>query len=651
MAVPPPSPAGASSGPLAGAPAARRGTGDGDPGTADLGQDQPGDERAAPTADRPRVRRMMPGGLLRRLPRQVVFTGKGGVGKTTLACAVGVALADRGQRVLLVSTDPASNLADTLGVHATGRPEPCPEVPGLDLLDIDPQAEAARHREALLAPVRELLPADALARAEEELSGSCTQEVAVFDRFSDLLAGDVGAEYDAVLYDTAPTGHTLRLLELPGAWTEFLDRGAGDPGCLGPLAGLEARRAVYRRALAALRDPTACALVLVARPAQPSLAEAARTLDELSALGVEGQALVLNGRWTGEHHDDALAAGLADEQARVRRALDGPLAALPRLELPLLDGDTTGPTRLRRLLDTTPRPSAAPRGEGRAIPLQAGFPRLQGLVDALAERPAGLVLVMGKGGVGKTSLAAAVALGLAERGRRVHLSTTDPANHLAQVLPEADGTLSVSAVDPAAAVAAHRAAVLERAAPRLDAEALALLEEDLRSPCTEEVAVFGAFAELVERADDEWVVLDTAPTGHTLLLLDATGAYERQRRRQPGAAQAGPSPLERLRDGDRTHVLLTTLAETTPVLEAERLEDDLARAGIRPWAWVLNQVLSAVPTQHPLLLARARAEAPLLRRVQQRARRWAAVPRQPVGPRGREELAAWSRPPQRAERR
>jgi arsenite-transporting ATPase len=218
---------------------------------------------------------------------------------------------------------------------------------------------------------------------------------------------------------------------------------------------------------------------------------------------------------------------------------------------------------------------------------------LGSLIDELAAVGHGVILAMGKGGVGKTTVAAAVAVALAERGFDVHLSTTDPAAHVAgTIAAEKIAGLTVGRIDPARETADYTAEVLQTAGGDLDAEGKALLEEDLRSPCTEEIAVFRAFAKAVSEGASSFVVLDTAPTGHTILLLDSALAYHREVTRQ--ASQMPDSVenlLPRLRDPEFTRVLVVTLPEATPVHEAAKLQQDLRRAEIEPFAWVINQSL------------------------------------------------------------
>ena len=584
------------------------------------------------------------GGLLAAPPRFLFFTGKGGVGKTSVASATAIALADRGRRVLLVSTDPASNLDEVLGVPLSAAPRAVPSVAGLEASNLDPLAAAAAYRERVVGPYRGVLPDSAVASIEEQLSGACTVEIAAFDEFTALLADPAAtASYDHVVFDTAPTGHTLRLLALPGAWSTFIDTNTLGTSCIGPLSGLAAAHDRYRAAVASLADTARTVLVLVSRPDRLALDEAARASAELAALGVTNQRLVLNGVFRAADSGDALAVALASRAAEALAALPAGLAGLERDEVPLVAWTPVGIAGLRALTaGVAPTEAAEP-----PIPV-AGTAALIELVGELAGRGRGLVLTMGKGGAGKTTLAAAIATELAAGGHAVELTTTDPAAHLDAVLDAGDaagsGSLRVSRIDPERETADYVAEVLADAGG-LDAPARAVLEEDLRSPCTAEIAVFRAFARTVAEAAERFVVLDTAPTGHTLLLLDAARAYHREVGRQGGTVPPEVDALlDRLTDASFTSVLVVTLPEATPIHEAAALQADLRRAGIEPAAWVVNQSLAAADVTDPVLVARARAETHYLHEVATRHASRVALVRMladpPTGPQGLARLLA-----------
>ncbi|TBW09246.1 arsenical pump-driving ATPase [Azotobacter chroococcum] len=582
--------------------------------------------------------------FLEQPPRFLFFTGKGGVGKTSIACATAIRLAESGKRVLLVSTDPASNVGQVFGIAIGNRITPVPAVANLSALEIDPQAAAQAYRDRIVGPARGVLAEDVVKGMEEQLSGACTTEIAAFDEFTELLVdSDLTAAYEHILFDTAPTGHTIRLLQLPGAWSGFLEAGQGDASCLGPLAGLDKQRSQYREAVEALADPRRTRLVLVARAQQATLREVARTHEELAAIGLRQQYLVINGVLPdSEGERDPLAAAVCAREQAALEAMPEALRALPCDRIALKPFNLVGLEALRQLLDgasgvTLEAPAAVPA-------LQA--PSLAELVDEIAAAGHGLVMLMGKGGVGKTTLAAAVAVELAHRGLPVHLTTSDPAAHLAETLDGSLDNLRVSRIDPHAATEAYRQHVMATKGAKLDEAGRALLAEDLRSPCTEEIAVFQAFSRVIREAGRTFVVMDTAPTGHTLLLLDATGAYHREIQRQMSASgMRFSTPMMQLQDPQQTRVLLVTLAETTPVLEAANLQADLRRAGIEPWAWVINNSIAAARTDSPLLRQRARNELAEIEAVAHtHARRHAVVPLLAEEPIGVQRLLALSRP-------
>jgi arsenite/tail-anchored protein-transporting ATPase len=575
------------------------------------------------------------------LPKFVFFTGKGGVGKTSLACATALGLAEDGWRVLLVSTDPASNVGQVFGTEIGGKIRPIEAVKGLEALELDPEAAAEAYRERIVGPMRGTLPERALQSIAEQLSGACTTEIAAFDEFTALLTdGELVDRYDHVVFDTAPTGHTIRLLKLPGAWSGFLEEGKGDASCLGPLAGLEKQRERYAAAVDRLADATTTRLVLVARPSTSALAEAARTAAELEAIGLANQHLAINGALTADAEDDALARSLAARDTAAITAMAPALARLPRTTFSLRGENLVGIDALDRFVRGAPVPAPETVPAGAAM---FDLPTLSTLVDAIEQDGKGLVMFMGKGGVGKTTLAAAVATELAGRGHDVLLSTTDPAAHLSATLDGEVPSLTVERIDPEAETERYRAGVLATRGKELDDAARAMLEEDLRSPCTEEIAVFQAFSKVIRESTRRFVVMDTAPTGHTLLLLDATGAYHRDvvRHAEEGARGRMVTPMMRLQDPAQTKIVIVTLAETTPVLEATKLQTDLRRAGIEPWGWIVNASLAASPTTDPLLRQRGVAEQGLIERVRgDLTSRTAVVPLRGEDPVGAEGLRA-----------
>ena len=548
--------------------------------------------------------------------RYLFFTGKGGVGKTSISTAVAITLADAGKHVLLVSTDAASNLDEMLNIKLSNHPVPVPGVKGLEIINIDPDDAAQAYRQRVVDQMGALATQEEKNTVREQLSGACTTEIASFDEFSSLLA-DQNSHYDHIVFDTAPSGHTLRLLSLPKAWSGFLagnDKGAS---CLGPHSGLKMQEARFNQALAALTNPALTSVVLVARPETSALKEAARTSVELKALGLSQQRLIINGVFHASVADDPVAKAFELQGINALANIPAALKLLPQDEVPLRAVDNVGLPALRALLSET-----AFIYSQKPLTMEAMTAKQFGsLVDDLSKLDHGLIMVMGKGGVGKTTIAAAIALGLVGKGKTVHLSTTDPAAHVAETLREQVPGLQVSRIDPQVETQKYIDKIMSAKGAALNADEKTLLLEDLQSPCTEEVAVFHAFSHIVAQARSGFVVLDTAPTGHSLLLMDAAGAYHRQMmstfEKQTGSTVNLVTPLMRLQDADYTKIILVALPEVTPVSQAAALQEDLRRAKIEPYAWVLNRSVLAAHTKDPLLGARLIVEVKQMKRINQ----------------------------------
>lgn len=569
----------------------------------------------------------------------IFFTGKGGVGKTSLACATAVTLADSGKKVLLVSTDPASNVGQVFDQKIGHQIVAITKVANLSAMEVDPMAAAQAYRDRVLDPVRDVMPKEIVQSIEEQLSGSCTTEIAAFDEFTGLLTNtSLRSDFDHIVFDTAPTGHTIRMLELPGAWSGYLEANPDAAANLGPLIGLEKQRNQYADAVAALSDPELTRLVLVARAQASTLKEVSHTYEELYNIGLKQQYLAINGILPAEAaKNDILAESIIAREKKALNEMPKNLSALPLSQLPLKPFNLVGLDALRKLFTDS---NTDELETIRADQQDLTFPRLSQLVDELSASGKGLVMTMGKGGVGKTTIAASIAVSLAQKGHKVHLTTSDPAAHLSYTLDGSLDNLTVSRIDPKVETEKYRQFVLSNQGKGLDAEGLAVLEEDLRSPCTEEIAVFQAFSRVIKEAEDHFVIMDTAPTGHTLLLLDATGAYHREMVRQMGqSGEQALTPMMQLQDPDQTKVVIVTLAETTPVLEAANLQEDLRRADIEPWAWVINNSLAAASPSSPFLITRSNRELPLIAEVEKKyGHRIAVVPQQSADPVGLVQL-------------
>lgn len=593
--------------------------------------------------------------------RNLFFTGKGGVGKTSMACATAVQLAETGSRVLLVSTDPASNLQDVLATKIENTPTAIAGVSNLHAMNIDPAKSAKQYRERMVAPYRGVLPDAAVASMEEQLSGSCTLEIAAFDEFSRLL-GDESAtsQYDHVIFDTAPTGHTLRLLTLPSAWTGFMETNTTGTSCLGPLAGLQNQQKLYRKSVDALSDSTKTTLLLVTRPEVSALREAGRTSQELQQLGVQNQQLIVNGVFSALAEGDEFAAAMESRCQQALKSMPPQITSLPRTDIPLLPAGLMGIAALKQIgHSTVVGKDVAAEDDAREetglgaenvigeetnvggdslAQIKVG---LDSMIDEIAASGHGVVMTMGKGGVGKTTVAAAIAVGLADRGHEVLLSTTDPAAHLTTTLANDKlPKLTVSRIDPEQETEDYTAEVMATAGADLDQQGRDLLLEDLRSPCTEEIAVFRAFARAVADGRDRFVVLDTAPTGHTILLLDSALAYHREVSRQSSQMpESVEQLLPRLRDHKFAKLLIVTLPEATPVHEATQLQNDLERAEIATFGWVVNQSFQPLKVTDLGLKRRQQNECTYVREVNEiSSQRMVILPWQKQSPTGLDNL-------------
>ncbi len=542
------------------------------------------------------------------LTKYLFFTGKGGVGKTSAACATAVTLADEGKKVLLISTDPASNLQDVFHTELTNKGTPIEEVPNLMVANLDPIQAAAEYRESVIGPYRGKLPDAVLTNMEEQLSGSCTVEIAAFNEFSNFITDQKAqTEYDYIIFDTAPTGHTLRMLQLPSAWSNFISENTHGASCLGQLSGLESRKEIYKEAVATLADGKLTTLILVARPEISPLKEAERAAKELSEIGVNNQILIINGVLTS--YDDGISKSMYQKQRKTLYDIPEGLKKIPIYAIPLRAYNITGIKNVRALLTKNQCVVSDEKINAQTIH------RLRDVVEDLYHENKKVIFTMGKGGVGKTTVAAAIAMGLAAKGKKVHLTTTDPAAHLKFVIDESSG-ITMSHIDEHAELKKYQEEVLAKARETMSEDDIAYIEEDLRSPCTQEIAVFRAFAEIVEKAEDQIVVIDTAPTGHTLLLLESTQSYNHEIKRSQGdIPESAKKLLPRLRNPAETEVIIVTLAEATPVYEALRLEEDLKRAQIATKWWVINSSLYRTGTTNRMLSAKASNEIEWINKV------------------------------------
>ncbi|OAA90266.1 Arsenical pump-driving ATPase [Clostridium ljungdahlii] len=542
------------------------------------------------------------------LTKYIFFTGKGGVGKTSAACAVAVNLADQGKKIMLVSTDPASNLQDVFNTELNNKGTVIKEVPNLVVSNFNPEDAAKEYRESVILPYRGKLPDTVIKNMEEQLSGSCTVEIAAFNEFSNFITDEkIQKQFDHIIFDTAPTGHTLRMLQLPSAWSSFISENTHGASCLGQLAGLESKKEMYKNAVKTLADGKKTTLILVSRPQNTPLKEAERASKELQDIGINNQILIINGVL--KNYDDGLSNAIYEKQQNALKYIPEYLKKLETYEIPLRPYNVTGIENVRAFLkeDNIEYSNETLNDEK--------ISKLKDVIDDLYNRGKKVIFTMGKGGVGKTTAAAAIALGIAKKGKKVHLTTTDPAAHLKFVLDDSFG-ITLSHIDEKKELEKYKKEVLSKARETMGEEDIAYVEEDLRSPCTQEIAVFRAFAEIVEKSEEEIVVIDTAPTGHTLLLLDSTQNYNREIKRSQGdIPESVKKLLPKLRNADETEVIIVTLAEATPVYEAVRLEKDLKRAGISSKWWIINSSLFAANTTNDILKVKANSEISWINKV------------------------------------
>lgn len=515
------------------------------------------------------------------LTKYSFFTGKGGVGKTSIACASAIFLADSNKKVLLVSTDPASNLQDVFQMTLTNKPTQCPNIPNLMIANFDPIIAAKEYMESVVGPYRDILPESAIINMEEQLSGTCTVEIAAFNEFTNLLTNEeVNNSFDYIIFDTAPTGHTLRMLELPSAWTNFIAENKTGVSCLGQLSGLEDKKLIYKKSLEILSNSQLTTLFLVTRPQKVSIIEAERSSTELKQLNIQNQKLIVNGLL--EYNDDELSTILKNEQEIALNTIKNKWNNFDIFYLPLKSYNIIGIDNLRSLFT-----NETVKFTNQTIEKKE-FPNLDCIVEDYISTNKKIILVMGKGGVGKTSIAVNLAEKISNKGLSVRLASTDPADHLSLYLSK-NSKLKLSHINKEKELEKYKNEVISKA-KSLTSNDLLYIEEDLKSPCTEEIAIFRAFAEIVTESEEDIIIIDTAPTGHTILLLESTQNYAKELERISGEIPKSIQKLlPRLQNKNETEVLMVTLPEITPVYESFRLSDDLNRANIAHTWWLINQ--------------------------------------------------------------
>ncbi|MDX4036220.1 arsenical pump-driving ATPase [Aliarcobacter skirrowii] len=559
--------------------------------------------------------------LIKKIPQFLFFTGKGGVGKTSMSCAISVALAKEGKKVLLISTDPASNLDEVLDTNLKSTPTKVNGVENLDAMNINPVVAAHEYKEKMVAPFRGVLPQTAIEQMEEQLSGACTVEIAGFNEFSKYVGDDnISKMYDHIVLDTAPTGHTLRLLKLPSAWNTFIEDNDTGTSCLGAVSGLSENKKLYENVVENLKNKDKTLLILVSRAERLSLIEASRASKELANQGINNQHLIVNGLFNSDDEDE-IAKSFEDISKRALENLDETISSLPKTIIGFYPNGAVGIEALESITNGE-KPNLVEGIEAKLNSLKDDILKdiysWNNLIDNFEKDKNGLIMTMGKGGVGKTTIASDIALSLAKRGHKVILSTTDPASHL-EYVSKTNENLTIEKIDPKIETQKHVNEVIAQNEGKISPEDMALLKEELTTPCIEEIAVFKAFAKIVDKAKDSYVVLDTAPTGHTLLLLDASQAYHKEILKNQNDAMEKEllELLPRIKDEKYTKILLVTLPEATPTHEAKDLQEDLKRAGIKPYAWIVNRSFALTNSSNNLLCQKALNEIKYINEIKE----------------------------------
>lgn len=579
----------------------------------------------------------------------IFFSGKGGVGKTSMACTQAVRLAEEGKKTLIVTTDPASNLADVFEQAIGHQVTPIQGLPNLWAMEIDSDKATQEYIDRAMAPIRAAFPPQIVQVMEEQMSGPCTAEVAAFDRFTDFLEAPAGDEisFDVVIFDTAPTGHTIRLLELPAEWSQSIDAASAGSGqtCLGPAAAIQDAKHKYERALAAMRQSDQTTFIFVLHPEAISIKETRRAISELKKLEIHNFRVIINSIIPPEGAQNPLFAARAEMQARYLKQINSDLP-YPTRHMPLLAGEIKGVKRLSQVAEIFFDGKSA----AKTFTAETVQPQLTALKTPLADirariQPNGhrrTVFFAGKGGVGKTVASCITAVWLARQGYKTLLLTTDPAAHLGDVLDSPVGdeiapvpgqpNLWAVKIDPKAAAETYKERILEDARQRGRPEsAIATMEEELNSPCTEEMAAFDKFIEYASQ--DQWqaVVFDTAPTGHTLRMLELPMDWSKQidvkifasvdtAAADDVAKKRFGKVIEMMRDPKQSTFAFVMYPEATPIIEAYRAATELRTVGINPGLVVANMVIPAQQADTEFTHARRVMQEKYLNEISERFR-------------------------------
>lgn len=516
------------------------------------------------------------------LTKYLFFTGKGGVGKTTISSFIALNLAENGKKVALVSTDPASNLQDVFQMELSNKLTKYQPIPNLSIANFDPIAAAEDYKAQSIEPYEGILPEDVLSEMKEQLSGSCTVEVAAFNEFTNFLSDKtLEQEFDFIIFDTAPTGHTLRMLELPSAWTDYLNTTSNDASCLGQLSGLDENRDKYNSALEKLRNQDDTTMMLVARPSHSSIYEIQRAQQELQQLSISKFKVIIN-NYIEESHG-LISSQMKSEQDKNINHFTEWLNNNHAYYVPYKKQKEEGIESLTNLLN-----------DDNVIEnddfIVEDHPQFNKLIDEIENSKVQYLFTMGKGGVGKTTVATQLATALSNKGHRVLLATTDPTK---EINVETTSNLNTAYIDEEQALEKYKKEVLATVNDDTPQDDIDYIMEDLKSPCTEEIAFFKAFSDIMENQEDmDYVIVDTAPTGHTLLLLDSSENHHKELKKKSTQTTSNVETLlPKIQNKNLTQMIIVTLAEKTPYLESKRLAEDLNRANIGHNWWVVNQSL------------------------------------------------------------
>jgi arsenite-transporting ATPase len=577
------------------------------------------------------------------MERQFYFySGKGGVGKTSMACVAAVRYAEQGKKTLIVTTDPASNLADVFEQKIGHQITPIDGVANLWAMEIDPDLATEEYKDKALAPIRAAFPKEMVAVIDEQMSGPCTTEVAAFDRFTDFLdqSHEIKIDFDVIIFDTAPTGHTLRLLELPFEWSQSIDladQGSGQT-CLGPSAAIQESKLKYEHAMRVLRDGRLTTFFFVLNPEAIAIKETKRSISELKKLNIQSYQLIINGIIPAQETKNPLFGARAQMQSQYLKQIDAELP-YPAKMMYLLSGEIKGVEKLRQVSGIyfdNKKISEKYQPEKNPIAVPFYNPSLA-MSHILPNGHKRTLFFAGKGGVGKTVSSCITAVWLARQGYRTLLLTTDPAAHLGDVLgvPVGDAAEKVAGmpnlwaarIDPKAAADEYKARILNDARQRgRPEESIKVMAEELDSPCTEEMAGFDRFIDFASQSDWQVIVFDTAPTGHTLRLIELPVDWNQQLNIKVFATVDSTAAddvakkrfgdvIAMMRDPEQSTFAYVMYPEATPILEAHRAVEELATVGIQAGMVVVNQIIPEGSATTPFVRARRTMQEGYLKEI------------------------------------